>query len=178
MSRIGRMPIPVPEKVTVAINGRRVTAEGPKGKLELDVPVPSEARLEDSQVIVDAQGTNARSRAMHGLSRSLIANMVQGVHEGFVKKLEIHGVGFKGAVQGRVLELNLGYSHTIKHPIPDQVEVKVEANTNITIEGPDKQKVGQMASEVRGYYPVEPYKGKGVRYAGEDYIRKVGKQVQ
>jgi len=178
MSRIGKMPVPLPDTVKVSISGRTVSVEGPKGKLQLDLPELTEAQLEEDQVVVIRESDEKRAKAMHGLARSLINNMVVGVEKGFVKKLEIHGVGFKAVVNGQVLNLNLGYSHEINHEIPAGLNVSVENNTNITIEGADKATVGKMAAEVRSYYPVEPYKGKGVRYADEQVVRKQGKQVQ
>ena len=123
-------------------------------------------------------GDDAQAKALHGLSRALVNNMVKGVTDGFVKKLEIQGVGFKAAVQGKVVNLALGFSHPIHYAIPDQIKVTVEENTKLTIEGPDKKVVGQVAAEIRGFYPPEPYKGKGVRYAGEHVQRKEGKTVQ
>ncbi|MDP6903586.1 MAG: 50S ribosomal protein L6 [Verrucomicrobiota bacterium] len=177
MSRIGKMPVIVPDSVKVTISNRTVSVEGPKGKLQLDLPELTEAKLEDNQVLVTRESDEKRAKAMHGLARSLINNMVIGVEKGFVKKLEIHGVGFKAAVKGQVLNLNLGYSHEINHEIPAGINVSVENNTNITIEGADKAVVGKVAAEVRSYYPVEPYKGKGVRYSDEQVVRKQGKQV-
>ena len=177
MSRIGKMPVQVPDAVKVAISGRMVSVEGPKGKLQLDLPELTEAKLEENQVVVTRESDEKRAKAMHGLARSLINNMVIGVEKGFEKKLEIHGVGFKAAVKGPVLNLNLGYSHEINHKIPAGINVSVDNNTNITVEGADKAVVGKMAAEVRSYYPVEPYKGKGVRYSDEQVIRKQGKQV-
>ena len=178
MSRIGKMPVPVSDAVKVSLSGRTVSVEGPKGKLKIDLPELTEAKLEENQVVVTRENDEKRAKAMHGLARSLINNMVIGVEKGFVKKLEIHGVGFKAAVNGQVLNLLLGYSHEINHQIPVGLNVTVENNTNITIEGVDKATVGKMAAEVRSYYPVEPYKGKGVRYADEQVVRKQGKQVQ
>ena len=178
MSRIGKQPVPVSKAVKVAINGRTIAVEGPKGKLQLDLPELTDAKMEDGQVIVTRENDEKRSKAMHGLARSLINNMVVGVDKGFVKKLEIHGVGFKADVQGQKLNLLLGYSHDINHEIPQGITVTVENSTNVTIEGADKALVGKMAAEVRSYYPVEPYKGKGVRYSDEHVIRKQGKQVQ
>ncbi|MEE2715164.1 MAG: 50S ribosomal protein L6 [Verrucomicrobiota bacterium] len=177
MSRIGKMPVIVPDSVKVTISNRTVSVEGPKGKLQLDLPELTEAKLEDNQVLVTRESDEKRAKAMHGLARSLINNMVIGVEKGFVKKLEIHGVGFKAVVKGQVLNLNLGYSHEINHEIPAGINVSVENNTNITIEGADKAVVGKVAAEVRSYYPVEPYKGKGVRYSDEQVVRKQGKQV-
>ena len=177
MSRIGKKPVPVPDAVKVAIDGRTVSVEGPKGKLQLDLPDHTKASLEDSQVVVTRENDEKRAKSMHGLARSLINNMVVGVEKGFVKKLEINGVGFKAAVKGNVINLNLGYSHEINHEIPAGITVTVESNTNVTIEGADKAVVGKVAAEVRSYYPVEPYKGKGVRYSDEHVVRKQGKQV-
>jgi len=128
--------------------------------------------------MVSRQGDDADAKALHGLSRALVNNMVRGVSEGFIKKLEIQGVGFKAAVQGNNVNLSLGYSHPIVYPIPAQIKVTVEENTKITVEGPDRQTVGQVAAELRGFYPPEPYKGKGVRYTDERVIRKEGKTVQ
>jgi large subunit ribosomal protein L6 len=128
--------------------------------------------------VVTREGDDAEAKAMHGLTRALVNNMVKGVSDGFVKKLEIQGVGFKAAVQGKNVNLSLGYSHPVNYPIPDQIKVTVEENTKLTIEGPSKEVVGRVASEIRAYYPPEPYKGKGVRYAGEQVKRKEGKTVQ
>jgi len=128
--------------------------------------------------VVRREGEDAEAKSLHGLSRAIVQNMVKGVSEGFVKKLEIQGVGFKAAVQGKVVNLSLGYSHPINYPIPDQIKVTVEENTKVTVEGPSKEVVGRVASEIRSYYPPEPYKGKGVRYVGEHVIRKEGKTVQ
>ena len=178
MSRIGRIPIVLPPKVKMAVKGQRVQVEGPKGKLEMDLPPRTSVKVEDGKALVGRQGDDSKTKALHGLSRALLWNMVKGVSDGFVRKLEIQGVGFKAAVQGNVVNLNLGYSHPINDPIPAQVKVTVEENTKITIEGPNKQVVGQVASEIRSFYPPEPYKGKGVRYAGEHVQRKEGKTVQ
>jgi large subunit ribosomal protein L6 len=177
MSRIGKMPVIVPDAVKVTISDRTVSVEGPKGKLQLDLPELTEVKLDDNQVLVTRESDEKRAKAMHGLARSLINNMVIGVEKGFMKKLEIHGVGFKAAVKGQVLNLNLGYSHEINHEIPAGINVSVENNTIITVEGADKAVVGKVAAEVRSYYPVEPYKGKGVRYSDEQVVRKQGKQV-
>ncbi len=178
MSRIGKQPVPVPPAVKVEIKGQQVFVQGPKGKLDFELPKRTSAKLENGNVIVTRDGEDAKAKALHGLSRALINNMVKGVHEGFVKKLEIQGVGFKAAVQGKLVNLSLGYSHPVNYPIPDQVKVTVEENTKITIEGPSKQAVGLVASEIRAFYPPEPYKGKGVRYVGEKVVRKEGKTVQ
>jgi large subunit ribosomal protein L6 len=178
MSRIGKQPISIPAKVKVEIKGQAVHVEGPKGKLDFQLPASTSAKVADGKVTVDRAGDDAAAKAVHGLARALINNMVVGVSDGFVKKLEIHGVGFKAAVQGKSVSLSLGYSHPINYAIPDQIKVTVEENTKITIEGPDRQVVGQVAAEIRSYYPPEPYKGKGVRYSDERVERKEGKTVQ
>jgi large subunit ribosomal protein L6 len=178
MSRIGKQPIAVPPKVKVEIKGQKVSVEGPKGKLNWELPQRTSLKVEGGNIVVSRDGEDAQAKALHGLSRALVNNMVKGVTEGFVKKLEIQGVGFKAAVQGKVVNMALGYSHPINYDIPDQVKVTVEENTKLTIEGPDKMVVGKVASEIRSFYPPEPYKGKGVRYAGEHVERKEGKTVQ
>ena len=178
MSRIGKIPVAIPAKVKVEVKGRKVFIEGPKGKLDWALPARTTAAVENNSVVIKREGEDAEAKALHGLSRALINNMVKGVSEGFVKKLEIQGVGFKAAVQGKAVNLSLGYSHPINYPIPDQIKVTVEENTKLTIEGPDRQVVGQVASEIRSFYPPEPYKGKGVRYADERVVRKEGKTVQ
>jgi large subunit ribosomal protein L6 len=178
MSRIGKQPVPIPPKVKVDIKGQNVVVEGPKGKLDFKLPARTTARIDGENVIVGRTGEDSESKALHGLSRSLLFNMVRGVSEGFVKKLEIQGVGFKANVQGKIINLSLGYSHPLTYPIPDQIKVTVEENTKLTIEGPNKQVVGQVAAEIRAFYPPEPYKGKGVRYSDEKVVRKEGKTVQ
>ncbi len=178
MSRIGRQPVPIPPQVKVELKGNKVAVDGPKGKLEWQLPARTAASIKDNAITVTRQGEDANAKALHGLSRAIIMNMVKGVSEGYVKKLEIHGVGFKAAVTGQTITMNLGYSHPIVYGIPQQVKIVVEENTKLTIEGPDKQSVGQVASELRSFYPPEPYKGKGVRYAGEKIVRKEGKTVQ
>jgi len=178
MSRIGKQPITIPEKVKVDVKGQKVSVEGPKGKLDFELPRRTTAKIDGKNVLVTRQGDDAQARQLHGLSRSIVNNMVKGVSEGFVKKLEIQGVGFKAAVQGKNVNLSLGYSHPLNYPIPDQIKVTVEENTKLTIEGPNKQVVGQVAAEIRAFYPPEPYKGKGVRYSDEKVVRKEGKTVQ
>jgi large subunit ribosomal protein L6 len=178
MSRIGKQPVAIPAKVKVEVKGQKIFVEGPKGKLDLELPRRTAAKVENGNVLISRQGDDAQAKALHGLSRSLVNNMVKGVSDGFVKKLEIQGVGFKAAVQGKNVNLSLGYSHPLNYAIPDQVKVTVEENTKLTIEGPDKQVIGQVAAEIRAYYPPEPYKGKGVRYVGEKVERKEGKTVQ
>jgi len=178
MSRIGKQPITIPDKVKVDVKGQKVLVEGPKGKLDFELPRRTIAKVDGKNVLVTRDGDDAEARALHGLSRSILNNMVKGVSEGFVKKLEIQGVGFKAAVQGKNVNLSLGYSHPLNYPIPDQIKVTVEENTKLTIEGPNKQVVGQVAAEIRSFYPPEPYKGKGVRYSDEHVVRKEGKTVQ
>jgi large subunit ribosomal protein L6 len=178
MSRIGRLPIEIPAKVKVEVKGRKVFVDGPKGKLDFEMPKRTNAAVEGAQIKVNREGDDAEARALHGLTRAILNNMVKGVSDGFIKKLEIQGVGFKAAVQGKDVNLSLGYSHPINYPIPDQIKVTVEENTKLTIEGPSKELVGRVAAEIRGYYPPEPYKGKGVRYVGEKVVRKEGKTVQ
>jgi large subunit ribosomal protein L6 len=177
MSRIGKKPIELPAKVIVKIAADgAVNVEGPKGKLAWKLPSGVTGKVAGTTVTVECASPQAR--ALHGLSRALISNMVVGVANGYVKDLEIQGVGFKAAVKGEVLQLNLGYSHEINHAIPAGIKVTVTDQTKVRIEGIDKKLVGQVASDVRGYYPPEPYKGKGVRYVGEKIIRKEGKTVQ
>ncbi len=178
MSRVGSKLIEVPEKVKVAIADNHVAVEGPKGKLGMNMPGRTSVTQEGNMLTVARDGDDREARAMHGLGRSLLNNMVVGVAEGYVKKLEINGVGFKALVNGNTVTMNLGYSHPIKYNLPDQVTVTVDKDTNVTIEGPDKQKVGMVAAELRGFYPVEPYKGKGVKYDDERVRRKEGKTVQ
>src|SRR5215813_2268501 len=172
MSRIGKQPIAIPPKVKVEVKGQKVLVEGPKGKLDWELPRRTSLKVQDGKIVVGRAGEDAQARSLHGTSRALVNNMIKGVSEGFVKKLEIQGVGFKAAVQGSTVTMNLGFSHPINYPVPAQVKVTVEENTKLTIEGPDKQAVGRVASELRSYYPPEPYKGKGVRYAGEQVKRK------
>ena len=179
MSRIGNKKIILPAnvKVAVSIEGL-VSVEGPKGKLQWKLPASIHANVEGSEVAVVRDNESRQLRALHGLSRALLANMVTGVNEGFKRDLEIQGVGFKAAVQGNVLNLNLGKSHPIVFSIPAEIKVTVADNTKISIEGIDKHVVGQCAADIRAFYPPEPYKGKGVRFVGEQVRRKEGKTVQ
>lgn len=178
MSRIGNQTITVPEKVKVSVADTHVSVEGPKGKLEMDMPIRTSVSHEDNVLKVSRDGDDRQAKAMHGLGRSLLNNMIQGVNEGFVKKLEINGVGFKAIVSGNKVTMSLGFSHPINYQLPEQVKVTVEKDVKVTIEGPDKQKVGMVAAELRSFYPVEPYKAKGVKYEGEHVRRKEGKTVQ
>lgn len=178
MSRVGLKPVPVPEKVNVSVSGNTVQVEGPKGKLSLDLPEGITANVEEGQVVIQRANELRLVRSLHGTFRSLVQNLIVGVGEGFVKDLEIQGVGLRAAVKGSILDLSLGKSHPIHHPIPDGLKVTVAENTKIKVEGIDKQLVGQFSAEVRAYYPPEPYKGKGVRYVGEYVRRKAGKSVK
>jgi large subunit ribosomal protein L6 len=179
MSRIGNKAIEIPEKVKVTIGGDgAVSVEGPKGKLHWKLPRDIRASVEENRVSVVREAETRGAKALHGLSRSLVHNMVQGVSEGFTKQLEIEGVGFRAAVQGPTLNLSLGFSHPVHFSIPKDIKITVTDNTKISIQGADKKLVGQVAADIRGFYPPEPYKGKGVRYAGEQIRRKVGKTVQ
>ena len=164
MSRVGKQPISIPDKVSVKIGAdRTVNVEGPKGKLNWTLPENIEVKTEGNDLLVTRLNEDRTVRAMHGTTQRLLGNMVTGVSKGFRKDLEIQGVGFRAAVKGTDIDLNLGQSHPRLHPIPDGVKVTVTDNTKIAIEGIDKQIVGQLAADIRGYYPPEPYKGKGVR---------------
>ena len=175
MSRIGRKPIPVPGGVEVKIEGNSVSVKGPKGALsDTFNPDMHIERLGD-EIIITRPSDRKDHRSLHGLTRSLLGNMVVGVSEGFKKELEINGVGYRAAKQGKDLVMNLGYSHQVVMPEIDGITIEVPAQNKIIISGPDKQKVGQFAANVRGKRPPEPYKGKGIKYAGETIIRKEGK---
>jgi large subunit ribosomal protein L6 len=179
MSRIGNKSVEIPEKVKVNIdNEGAVSVEGPKGTIGWKLPRGIKASVQDNRVSLMREAETHRVKALHGLSRSLVHNMVQGVSQGFRKQLEVEGVGFRAAVQGSTLNLNLGFSHPIPFQIPQGIKITVTDATKINIEGVDKKLVGQVAADIRGFYPPEPYKGKGVRYAGEQIRRKVGKTVQ
>jgi len=176
MSRIGKKPVPVPSGVTANVEGQTVKMKGPKGALQFVVPEEVSVKLEDGNVQVDPRNESKRARSMWGTSRTLVANLVTGVTKGFERKLEITGVGYRAAVQGKNLQLALGYSHDVIFPIPEGIQIATPKPTEITITGIDSQKVGQVAAEIRGFRPPEPYKGKGVRYAGEYIFRKEGKK--
>ena len=179
MSRIGKTPLTLPDKVKVTVaDGNQVTVEGPKGKLNWELPKAISLTVEGTKLTVERGNENREVRALHGLSRALVNNMVTGVSAGFRKDLEIQGVGFRAAVKGDKLDLSIGYSHPVLFPIPKEIKVAVTDNTKISIEGIDRQLVGQVAADIRAYYPPEPYKGKGIRYAGEQVRRKEGKTVQ
>ena len=179
MSRIGNKAVEIPEKVKVNIdNEGAVSVEGPKGKLSWRLPRDIKGSVKDNRVSLMREAETRSVKALHGLSRSLVHNMVQGVSEGFSKQLEIEGVGFKAAVQGSTLNLSLGFSHPVLFPIPNEIKITIAEGTKLTIQGIDKKLVGQVTADIRRFYPPEPYKGKGVRYAGEQIRRKVGKTVQ
>jgi len=175
MSRIGRLPIPVPAGVTVTIDGRAVKVAGPKGELSLNVAAPIEVALEDGQVLVTRPDDERASRSLHGLTRTLISNQITGVTEGYSKGLEVVGTGYRVQSKGNSLEFALGYSHSITVDPPAGISFEVEGNTKVTVRGIDKQAVGEVAANIRKLRKPEPYKGKGVRYAGEVVRRKAGK---
>lgn len=176
MSRVGKNPVEVPSDVELAINGRLVTAKGKLGQLSYEMTDTVSAVLEDGRVVVKPADESKAAQAMWGTARSRIQNMVSGVAEGFSKQLEIVGVGYRAAVQGQTLNLQLGYSHDINYPIPEGISIKCEKPTSITVSGADKQRVGQVAAEIRGFRKPEPYKGKGIKYADETILRKEGKK--
>jgi large subunit ribosomal protein L6 len=177
MSRIGRKPIPVPEAVTVEIAPGRVAVKGPKGELEQTLSTAIKVEQENGAVTVSRPTDRGEHRALHGLSRSLIANMVEGVTEGFEKRLEIQGVGYRASLKGKALEMALGYSHPVSIEPPEGIEFEVPQPTEIVVRGIDKQLVGQVAADIRKRRPPEPYKGKGIRYRDEHVRRKVGKRA-
>jgi large subunit ribosomal protein L6 len=175
MSRIGKLPIPLPAGVTVAVDGQQVSVKGPKGELALTVSEPIKITLEDNSVIVTRPDDEAKSKSLHGLTRTLIANNVHGVSTGFTKTLEIVGTGYRAASKGSNLELALGFSHPVVVEPPQGITLTVEGNTKIIVSGIDKQAVGEVAANIRKIRKPEPYKGKGVRYEGEKVRRKAGK---
>lgn len=176
MSRIGKKPVPVPNGVTVTLEGRTVKVKGSKGELQVKLVDLVEVKHENDEVTVSPVDQSKPARSAWGLSRTLIANMITGVTDGFTKTLEINGVGYRAALQGQGLQLNLGYSHDVVYAIPQGIDIKVPKPTEIVVSGIDKQRVGQVASEIRAWRPPEPYKGKGVRYADERVRRKEAKK--
>lgn len=176
MSRVGKYPVPVPSGVTVSISGQQVDVKGKLGQSSLTVVDEVEASLEGDKVWVKPRNETKAARMMWGTTRALINNMVKGVSEGFTINLEINGVGYRAAVAGKVLQLNLGYSHDVNFPIPDDVTIKCDKPTSISVTGKDRQRVGQIASEIRAWRGPEPYKGKGVKYETETILRKEGKK--
>ena len=177
MSRIGRQPISIPDGVNVDVKPGEVTVKGPKGELTQVVDRDMKVSLDDGTVTVERPTDRGEHRALHGLTRSLIANMVEGVTDGFERRLEIQGVGYRAQLKGKALELALGYSHPVSLPAPDGIEFEVPQPTEVIVKGIDKQLVGEMAARIRKSRPPEPYKGKGVRYPGEQVTRKVGKRA-
>ncbi|MGZ6589826.1 MAG: 50S ribosomal protein L6 [Solirubrobacteraceae bacterium] len=177
MSRIGRQPIPVPAGVSVAIEPERVTVNGPKGELTERIPRDIAVEQGDGELLVKRPTDRGEHRALHGLTRSLVANMVVGVTDGFEKRLEIQGVGYRAQLRGRDLELALGYSHPVSVKAPDGIEFEVPMPTRIVVRGASKQQVGETAAYIRKQRKPEPYKGKGIRYEGEHVVRKVGKRA-
>ena len=177
MSRIGKKPIPVPEGVAISIEPGLVRVNGPRGELTERVPREIEVTQEDGELLVKRPTDRAEHRALHGLTRSLVANMVEGVTTGFTKRLEIQGVGYRAVLKGRDLELALGYSHPVPIKAPDGIEFEVPQPTRIVVKGNSKQMVGEIAANIRKKRPPEPYKGKGIRYEGEYVARKVGKRA-
>jgi large subunit ribosomal protein L6 len=176
MSRIGKKPVPVPQGVTASVDGQTVTAKGPKGELTFVVNDEVLVKLENGQIAVDPRDQTKLARSKWGMSRTQIANILAGVKTGFEKKLEITGVGYRAAMQGKNLQLALGFSHDVVYETPDGITIATPKPTEIVVTGIDKQKVGQVAAEIREYRGPEPYKGKGVRYAGEKIVRKEGKK--
>jgi len=175
MSRIGKRPIPIPSKVTVVIDGQNVSVKGPKGELARALPPEVEVLQEGEEVLVNRRDDSRVARQRHGLCRTLVSNMVEGVSQGFQKRLEIQGVGYRAQVQGKNLILNVGYSNPVQIEPPEGISLSVEGNTNIMVSGIDKEVVGNIAAQIRAVRPPEPYKGKGIRYANEMVRRKAGK---
>jgi large subunit ribosomal protein L6 len=175
MSRIGKMPVEVPKGVDVSLSRGTLSVKGPKGVLSLDVHPEIEVKVEDGVVTVNRPSDQPRHKALHGLVRSLVANMVTGVSQGFSRTLEIVGVGYRADVSGNGIKVQVGYSHPIDYPAPEGITLECPNQTTIVVSGPDKQKVGQTAAEIRAFRPPEPYKGKGIRYQGEQVRRKAGK---
>jgi len=175
MSRIGDQPVPIPDDVEVTVDGSRVTVSGPEGELERDFHPDMRIELSDDELVVRRPTDHQRHRSLHGLTRSLLENMVEGAHEGYERSLEIQGVGYRAQKRGNKLVMNLGFSHDVEFEIPDGIEIDVESATEFTVRGVDKQQVGEVAAAIREIRPPEPYKGKGIRYEDEDVRRKAGK---
>ena len=176
MSRIGKKPVPIPSGVTANVEGQTVKVKGPKGQLQVVLPEDVTVKMDKGAVKVDPRNETKRARAMWGTTRSLLANIMTGVSKGFERRLEITGVGYRAALQGKNLQIALGYSHDVIFPIPEGIAIATPKPTEIVVAGIDKQKVGQVAAELRAFRPPEPYKGKGVKYEGEYIFRKEGKK--
>lgn len=176
MSRTGLKPVTVPDGVSATIDGQTVSVKGPKGELHVVLVDDIEAQMTDGGIKVFPRAGSNKARAMWGMSRTLVSNLVDGVTEGFEKSLVIQGVGYRAQVQGKTLQLQVGLSHDVNYPVPEGIEVKCPSPTEVVVSGIDRQKVGQVAAEIRKYRPPEPYKGKGIRYAGEYVFRKEGKK--
>jgi large subunit ribosomal protein L6 len=176
MSRIGKKPVPVPSGITANVEGQTVKIKGPKGALQVVLHDDVAVKLDGGQIKVDPRFETKRARSQWGTSRTLIANLIAGVTKGFEQRLEINGVGYRASVQGKNLQIALGYSHDIVYPIPEGITIATPRPVEIVITGSDRQKVGQVAAEIRDYRPPEPYKGKGIKYAGERIFRKEGKK--
>ncbi|MCK9273720.1 MAG: 50S ribosomal protein L6 [Syntrophales bacterium] len=177
MSRIGKKPITIPDNVKITRDGNILQVEGPKGSLARNIPEGVDCIIEEGTIVIQRKSEDKRGRALHGLARTLISNMVAGVSNGFEKKLEIVGVGYRGETDGKVLKLLIGYSRPVEYTIADGITVAIEKQVNMTVSGIDKELVGKVAAEIRGLKKPEPYKGKGIRYAGETVRRKVGKSA-
>ena len=176
MSRIGKKPVALPSGVQASVEGQTIKVKGPKGALQVVLHDDVAPKFDQGAIKIDPRGETIRARAMWGLSRSLVNNLVTGVTKGFEQRLEITGVGYRAAVQGKKLQLSLGFSHEVKYAIPEDIAIVTPRPTEVVVSGIDRQKVGQVAAEIRGFRPPEPYKGKGVRYAGEYIFRKEGKK--
>ena len=176
MSRIGKYPVPLPQGVQVTLQGRTLVAKGKLGELKLPLTEDVDVEIEDSRVAVKPRRDDRRSRTMWGTTRSLVNGMVTGVSTGFAKNMEINGTGYRAAVQGKDLVLNLGFSHEVRYPIPEGIKITCDRPTAVRVEGADKQRVGQVAAEIRAFRGPEPYKGKGIKYEGEQILRKEGKK--
>jgi large subunit ribosomal protein L6 len=176
MSRIGKKPIPLPKNVTATVDGQKVSVKGPKGALSLTLVDDIEVKLDNGAISVSPRTDTKRARSMWGMSRSLVENMIQGTEKGFTRTLEITGVGYRAAMEGKALKLQLGYSHDIMYPVPEGIAIATPKPTEITITGIEKDRVGQVAAEIREFRGPEPYKGKGIKYQGEFIFRKEGKK--
>ncbi|MFH1856809.1 MAG: 50S ribosomal protein L6 [Candidatus Omnitrophota bacterium] len=177
MSRIGKKPIEIPKNVKIAVNVNEVMVEGPKGKMSVKVHHRLGVEIKDNQLIISRKSDSKLDKSLHGLNRTLAANMIKGITEGYQKELEIHGVGFRAQAQGKQLNMQLGFSHPVNYDIPDGITIETPKPTAVIIKGIDKAKVGEVAAMIRGYYKPEPYKGKGIRYSGEHVRRKAGKAI-